>query len=650
MDAGHSLAEFLRARRGRIRPADAGIVNGDRRRVPGLRREELALLAGLSADYYTRLEQGRDYRPSERVLQSLARALQLDADATDHLFALGGLASPGARSRDRADEEVRSEVQALIDGWGTPAFIHGRHLDILASNAAARALTRVAQPGTNMLRSMFLIKEEYERYEDLEFTLARAVAYFRAIVGGDLDEPYIQGAGRGAVAQERGLPPALGRPRRALVGVGVRPVPAPRGGLDAAELPDLRRRRHRGADALRDHRRAGQPGRGGARPDRRAGAYPPHGNHITAPQLPALTGDGGCSPKCAPSGDSDRELSLDVARGGIGRRMRFLAALLVLAAAVPSSAHAGRLLSVRVDGSGQITLASDRKASFGPTPCRAADGTITVLAERPSRLSDRSYLIARAGAKARWKRPSGGEILDATFSPDCTRVAELYYVFPTKSDLSGLLIRETSGKELGRLESDPEEWPTIAWSADGTKFAFDGWERGRGAVLRVVDARNGRVLARHATQQAEVGSQAFSPDGNALVYAEGERLLIMDAATGAARALAGGKDGRYFRAPTWSPRGDQIAAVNSGGGVELLDPQTGHGPALETSAIFAEDMVWSPDASMIAMRFSSSKPGITRSGLAVVATAPGSRPRKLVKAGGSTTLPVWDGASLVFGR
>ena len=150
------------------------------------------MLAGLSADYYTRLEQGRDYRPSEKVLEALARALQLDDDATDHLFALSRLASPVARPRDRADERVRPEVQALLDGWGTPAFIHGRHLDVLASNAAARALTRVAEPGTNMLRSMFLLKEEYERYEDLEFTLARAVAYFRAAVGSDLDDPYLR--------------------------------------------------------------------------------------------------------------------------------------------------------------------------------------------------------------------------------------------------------------------------------------------------------------------------------------------------------------------------------------------------------------------------------------------------------------------------
>ena len=192
MDSPHSLAEFLRARRGRIKPEDVGIVNGDRRRVPGLRREELAALAGLSADYYTRLEQGRDYRPSVKVLEALARALRLDDDATDHLFALGRLASPAARPRVHAEERVRPEVQALIDGWGTPAFIHGRHLDVLASNAAARALTRVAEPGTNMLRSMFLLTEEYERYEDLEFTLARTVAYFRASVGSDLDDPHLK--------------------------------------------------------------------------------------------------------------------------------------------------------------------------------------------------------------------------------------------------------------------------------------------------------------------------------------------------------------------------------------------------------------------------------------------------------------------------
>jgi len=150
------------------------------------------MLAGVSSDYYTRLEQGRGYRPSEKVLEALARALRLDDDATEHLFALSRAASLGARPRDHGGERVRPEVQALLDGRSTPAFIHGRHLDVLASNAAARALTRVAEPGTNMLRSMFLVKEEYERYEDLEFTLARTVAYFRAQVGRELDDPYLE--------------------------------------------------------------------------------------------------------------------------------------------------------------------------------------------------------------------------------------------------------------------------------------------------------------------------------------------------------------------------------------------------------------------------------------------------------------------------
>jgi transcriptional regulator with XRE-family HTH domain len=192
VDSAHPLAEFLRARRARIKPEDVGLSGGDRRRVPGLRREELAMLAGLSADYYTRLEQGRDHRPSENVLEALARALQLDDDATEHLFSLSHPASPRAQHRPPAGESVRPEVQALLDALSTPAFVHSRRLDVLASNAPARALTSVAEPGTNMLRSFFLGKEKQARYEDLELTLTRAVAYFRAAVGSDLDDPYVK--------------------------------------------------------------------------------------------------------------------------------------------------------------------------------------------------------------------------------------------------------------------------------------------------------------------------------------------------------------------------------------------------------------------------------------------------------------------------
>ena len=174
--------------------------------MPGLRREELAALAGVSADYIMRLEQGRDHRPSEKVLEALARALQLDDDARAHMLALSRSASHAARPRDRAVEHVRPEVQALLDGWSTPAFIHGRHLDVLASNAAARALTRVSEPGTNMLRSMFLVKEEYERYEDLEFTLARTVALLPRRRRQRSRRSLSPGPDRGALAQERRFP------------------------------------------------------------------------------------------------------------------------------------------------------------------------------------------------------------------------------------------------------------------------------------------------------------------------------------------------------------------------------------------------------------------------------------------------------------
>jgi transcriptional regulator with XRE-family HTH domain len=192
VDSAQQLAQFLRARRGRVKPEDVGIADGDRRRVPGLRREELAMLAGLSADYYMRLEQGRDHRPSARVLEALARALRLDDDATDHLFALSRPASPGAQRRQTAGGGVGPQVQALLDAWSTPAFVHGRRLDVLASNAPARALTRVAESETNMLRSFFLGPEDHGRYEDVEFTLARVVAYFRANVGRDLDDLYFK--------------------------------------------------------------------------------------------------------------------------------------------------------------------------------------------------------------------------------------------------------------------------------------------------------------------------------------------------------------------------------------------------------------------------------------------------------------------------
>ena len=189
--AVRQLADFLRARRQRLKPEDAGISPGDRRRVPGLRREEVAMLAGLSTDYYVRLEQGRDHRPSDQVLEALAKALRLDADATAHLFAL---ARPGpriSRPPEASDERTGPALQALLDSWTmTPTLVHGRRLDVLASNPVARVLSPLSEPGRNMLRSMFLEEDVRAGYADLDKVLHTTVAYFRAAAGGDLDDPW----------------------------------------------------------------------------------------------------------------------------------------------------------------------------------------------------------------------------------------------------------------------------------------------------------------------------------------------------------------------------------------------------------------------------------------------------------------------------
>ena len=151
------------------------------------------MLAGLSPDYVMRLEQGRDHRPSERVLKALALALQLDSDATAHLVALGRAERPLGEPGPAPEEVVRPELRELLDTWtATPAIIHGWRLDVLASNAVAQALTLAAQPGVNMLRTWFLNVEERRRYaDDEQDPLGLAVAYFRSTVGSDSDDPRV---------------------------------------------------------------------------------------------------------------------------------------------------------------------------------------------------------------------------------------------------------------------------------------------------------------------------------------------------------------------------------------------------------------------------------------------------------------------------
>ena len=183
------IGEYLRARRELVQPEDVGLQNVGRRRTPGLRREEVAMLAGVSADYYIRLEQGRDEHPSVQVLDALARALQLDEDATAHLH---GLAQPPTRPRRRSNRPERAPetIIELIDSWPTtPAYIFGRYLDVLAANRLATALAPWFTTGENLVRGAFLDQRRRDLRPDWERSLGDTVAALRANVGPDTDDP-----------------------------------------------------------------------------------------------------------------------------------------------------------------------------------------------------------------------------------------------------------------------------------------------------------------------------------------------------------------------------------------------------------------------------------------------------------------------------
>jgi transcriptional regulator with XRE-family HTH domain len=186
------IGEYLRARRELLRPEDVGLQHHGHRRVPGLRREEMAMLAGISNEYYLRLEQGRDQHPSEQVLNGLARALQLDEDAAAYLREL---AQPRASSGRRQSplERVSSGIKLLLASWvETPAYVQGRNLDVLASNSLAVALSPIFTPGVNLVRAAFLDPAVRDLYRDWEALTATTVAGLRAGKGLDIDDPRLQ--------------------------------------------------------------------------------------------------------------------------------------------------------------------------------------------------------------------------------------------------------------------------------------------------------------------------------------------------------------------------------------------------------------------------------------------------------------------------
>jgi transcriptional regulator with XRE-family HTH domain len=203
MSDTNMLGDYLRARRELVPPAAVGLPVHGVRRVAGLRREEVAMLAGISSDYYLRLEQGRDRNPSVPVLESLARVLGLDQDATAYLLELGAAKSRRRPRRPRR-ETVTTGIRGLLDVLGLPAFVEGRYFDVLAANRLAQALSTNLEVGQNRLRAVFLDPAERALYPDWEHATARLVAGFRESVGTDLDDPgFVQLVGELSLASDQ---------------------------------------------------------------------------------------------------------------------------------------------------------------------------------------------------------------------------------------------------------------------------------------------------------------------------------------------------------------------------------------------------------------------------------------------------------------
>jgi transcriptional regulator with XRE-family HTH domain len=190
------LGLFLRARRATVTPAEAGLTVGTGlRRTPGLRREELATLAGVSVDYYTRLERGKETRPSPAVVDALARVLRLDETEHEHLRDLALRAARHAREPSAVlSRTVSPGVKLLLESLRpNPAYVVGRTMDVLAANPGGLALyaglTDWPVRQRNLARYVFLHPEARELFEDWGNQVRGCVARLRALAGTDPDAP-----------------------------------------------------------------------------------------------------------------------------------------------------------------------------------------------------------------------------------------------------------------------------------------------------------------------------------------------------------------------------------------------------------------------------------------------------------------------------
>src|SRR3954462_666942 len=181
MTRRNDLGAFLRSRRERADPRAAGVIDLDRRRVPGLRREELAMLSGVSATYYARLEQGRDRHPSPQIVDALADALRLDAGERAHLHRLAGATSPRAAGSGVDGGSVRPGVAHLLGRWSElPAFVVNDRRDVLAATPLAGRVNPAWTPGMNLAEFVFLDPRARDVYPDWSLIAGQTVAGLRA--------------------------------------------------------------------------------------------------------------------------------------------------------------------------------------------------------------------------------------------------------------------------------------------------------------------------------------------------------------------------------------------------------------------------------------------------------------------------------------
>ena len=197
MNPKDDIREFLATRRGRITPQQSGLpVYGANRRVTGLRREEVAVLAGISVEYYTRLERGQVGGVSESVLYGVAHALQLDEAERDHLYRLVRTATTRRPARRApARKRVRPTIQRMLDLMPMPAYLRNGRFDILAANDLGRALYSPLyeeSPSPNSARFVFLSPEAPEFFLDYDLVQDDAVAFLRAEAGRDAYDKELQ--------------------------------------------------------------------------------------------------------------------------------------------------------------------------------------------------------------------------------------------------------------------------------------------------------------------------------------------------------------------------------------------------------------------------------------------------------------------------